>query len=233
MDGALGRHFSVLVFCISAIAAAGCADFGSAPSWLPFADRPSPDPSGIVAPGERMAELRKLAKRASWSSAEKKTEVAAKLARDIRTEEDPLIRAEILRTLGEYPGDAADSVLRAALDDPDAEARIAACEAWGKRGDGEAVKLLSGVLGSDVDVDVRLAAARALGRTKDPAAVAALGEVLTDKNPAMQYRAVVSLRQITGKSFGNDVNRWRQYVQGERPSRTESLSIAERLRRMF
>ena len=89
-----------------------------------------------------------------------------------------------------------------------------------RHGDAQAVKLLSEALRSDVDADVRLAAAKALGETKNPAAVAALGEALTDADPAMQYRAVLSLKKVTGKDLGNDVDRWQQYVKGEQPEPT-------------
>jgi len=152
------------------------------------------------------------------------------LANEIKTEKDPLIRIEIIRALGRYPGPAADAILKAALSDADTHVRAVACEAWGRRGDAQAVKLLSEALRSDVDTDVRLAAARALGESKNPEAVAPLGEALTDANPAMQYRAVVSLQRVTGKDLGNDVGRWQQYVKGEQPA---SPSLAEGIRRLF
>ena len=44
----------------------------------------------------------------------------------------------------------------------------------------------------------------------------------------MQYRAVLSLEQVTGKDLGNDVIAWQQYVKGEPPAPTPSL--AERVR---
>jgi HEAT repeat protein len=149
----------------------------------------------------------------------------------IKTEKDPLIRVEIIRALGRYPGPDADAVLKAALSDADTHVRVAGCEAWGKRGDSQAVKLLAEALRGDVDADVRLAAARALGETKNREAVASLGEALNDSDPAMQYRAVLSLRQVTGKNLGNDVNRWQQYVKGDLPE--SSPSLTERMRRMF
>jgi len=119
------------------------------------------------------------------------------------------------------------------LSDPDAEVREAACEAWGKQPGAETVAVLGGVLTGDIDLDVRLAAARALGRSKDPAAVTVLGEALEDRDPAMQYRAMLSLRKVTGKDFGVDVNRWQQYVRGETPKTEEPFSMAERFGKMF
>jgi HEAT repeat protein len=95
------------------------------------------------------------------------------------------------------------------------------------------VAQLSELLKSDVDTDVRLAAARALGQTHDQAAVAALGAALEDRDPAMQYRAVQSLQELTGKNLGNNVERWQQYVRGEAPKTQEPTSLAERFRKMF
>ena len=56
---------------------------------------------------------------------------------------------------------------------------------------------------------------------------------LRDKDPAMQYRAVLSLRELTGKDFDGDVTRWQQYVRGEVPKTREPILTAERLRRLF
>ncbi|MBN2476742.1 MAG: HEAT repeat domain-containing protein [Pirellulales bacterium] len=187
----------------------------------------------MQAPCERIAELKELAKKGSSGDSASQQQVAARLAQGFENEGDPLIRAEIVRTLGAYRCQQAEDVLRAALEDLDPEVRMTACEAWGKRDGPQSAALLGRTLGGDVDIDVRLAAARALGRSKDPSAVAALGEVLGDEDPAMQVRAMKSLRQITGKDLGNDVNRWQQYVGGETPEPARSLSIAERLRQMF
>jgi len=123
--------------------------------------------------------------------------------------------------------------LQAALGDPDPDVRLAACQAWVKRESAEATPGLIGLLNGDLNPEVRLAAAKALGQRKDPAAVPALGNALEDSDPAMQYQAVMSLRQITGKDFGSDVNQWRQYVKGETPKPANSISITERLRHMF
>ena len=124
-------------------------------------------------------------------------------------------------------------MLEATLDDPDADVRAAACEAWGTRPGADATEVLVRTLASDVDIDVRLAAARALGQTGDPAAIEALGHALEDRDPAMQYRAIESLREITGEDFGNDANRWRQYVRGETPDPPQPVSLAERLAPWF
>jgi hypothetical protein len=63
--------------------------------------------------------------------------------------------------------------------------------------------------------------------------VAPLGEALTDNDPAMQYRAILSLKNVTGKDLGNDVEPWRQYVKGETPQPGKSQSWAQLFRQLF
>jgi len=175
--------------------------------------------------------LRALGTSAASKSAEEKARISQQLAESIKTEKDPLIRIEIIRALGHYPGPAANAIMKAALSDSDLNVRVAACEAWGKRNDAEAVKLLAEALRGDVDADVRLAAAKALGETKNADAVKPLGEALADSDPAMQYRVVMSLERVTGKSLDGSVDRWQQYVKGEKPDPPPSL--AERFKRLF
>jgi HEAT repeat protein len=225
MTGASGRQLLFWLCGFMVVMGGGCADL-DLPSWVPFQGPAADQVPGVVPPAERKAELLKLSEQAAKSSAEERQRISQQLAESIKTEKDPLIRMEIIRTLGRYPGPASDAMLTAAMSDPEARVRIVACEAWGKRGDAQAVKLLSDALRGDVESDVRLAAARALGETKNQAAVATLGTALDDSDPAMQYRAVLSLKQVTGKDLGNDVTRWQQYVKGETPKTTPS--VAER-----
>ncbi len=180
-----------------------------------------------------MAELRALAKTGPPTSPDQQQRVARELAEEFRGEEDPLIRAQIVWALAKFETDEAAAVLREATEDSSADVRIAACRAWGDRAGPEAIQLLGQRISGDTNADVRLAAARGLGETGDRSAATPLGVALEDADPALQYRAVLSLRKITGKRFGNDVNRWRQYVNGETPTTSQPMSIAQRLRGLF
>jgi HEAT repeat protein len=231
MNSAGVRRFLVMFLGLASLAASGCADL-ELPYWVPFQGPASDEMPGVVAPRDRIAKLRALSAAASEATPEQRNQVSEQLATAIRAEKDPLIRLEIIRTLGRYPGPAADTILKAAMSDSETPVRIAACDAWGRRRDAQAVTLLAEALRSDVDSDVRLAAAKALGETKNPAAVAPLGEALSDSDPAMQYRAVVALKQATGKDLGDSVQRWQQYVKGELPA-DSTPSLAERFRGMF
>jgi HEAT repeat protein len=228
MAGLLGKCVRTLVVALWAAGLSGCAGSGWADA---FASKTSDVVPGVPSPAERIALLREVGKK-SFSS-EEQERIAGELAAVYREENDPLIRVEIVRALGGYQAEAAVSVLRTALNDANGDVRIAACKAWGRRQDEEAVAQLSRVLGSDTDIDVRLAAAEALGETGQPGAVAALGQALEDRDPAMQYRAVASLREVSGEDFGSDLQQWREYVKGELPRPRKPVSVVERFRRMF
>ena len=230
MDGTAKNLTVLLIYGLLVFGATGCAKRTQWPKWVPGSIQVEHVP-GVVAPGERIESLKALAKTASTMDTAQREQVAQELAAEIRKEEDPILRGEIIHTLSFFPGPTCDSVLRLAVNDPDADIRILVCRIWGKRGDADAAKLLVGMLTSDADKDVRKAAARELGHSHDPAAVAALGGALDDPDPAMQLVAVRSLRESTGKDFGNDVDRWREYVKSGSVKPSSSPSFAERLRR--
>ena len=211
----------------------GCQSAPSWTVWPPWGGPVSDHVPGVTPPAERIANIRAQGEKARHAGGADREAIARELAAMLRGEEDPMIRAELIRGLAPCQGPEVEQLLSAALKDPATEVRTTACEVWAERGGADAVRQLSEALGSDTDPDVRMAAARALGKTRDPAAVAALGRLLGDADPAMQYRAVESLRLVTGKDLGNDVGRWQQYVRGELPEAQQAPSLAERLRRWF
>lgn len=213
-----------------AVAASGC----SAPNW--FSKKPEPEAVAgppIKAPADRVLELRELAEQGLPADPATIQQQSQVMAEEYRREGDPIVRAQLVRTLGPYPTDTTAQVLREALQDPDSTVRVTACEAWGKRADQEASNVLSRVLKHDDDIDTRLAAAAALGDIKDQSSVEALGSALEDSDPALQYRAVRSLERVTGKDFGDDVNAWRQYVSTGQPPQQNEESIAQRFFSIF
>ena len=181
-------------------------------------------------PANRIAAARQLGENVDRRSQADQERVVMELAQQIRAETDPLVRIAILDTLTKYPVPLAGQVLRAGLRDQAKDVRVACCEAWGRRGGVEAVEALGTALSADTDIDVRLAAARALGEVREPGAVQALAIALDDsQDPALQFRAVQSLRSIGPRDLGNDVDQWRQYAKNPQAPPPEGQSLAQRL----
>jgi hypothetical protein len=183
-------------------------------------------------PHTRLAELNSLAERAAGMSPQDQERVSEDLAMQLRDEQNALFRARMVRVLGELKTASARQTLAAATGDTSPTVRIAACDAWARQRGPEAVESLAKVVGGDTDLDVRMAATRALGALDDPGAVRALALALDDSDPALQNRAMLSLREVSGQDYGLDVAAWRQYARGEDPQ-YEAPSIAERLRELF
>ena len=212
--------------------AAGCsADqmFTKPTSWAMFGGK---EESPVQTRADRLQELRQLAKRLPDSDAARQEQVSRELGQAIREEKDPLIRAQLLRTLGVCRTSIADAVLAAGVEDSDAHVRVAACEGLARRGGEESIRILGGVVASDTNIDVRIAAARSLGEFKSPRVVGVLAVALDDANPALQFRAVKSMEQATGREFGNDVEAWRQFAKGGNPQ-PRSPPLLARLRPSF
>lgn len=216
------------------VCGSGCADSNfTVPSiWKEGDDRAELAKYGPTA-GQRIEELQKLAKEASGYSPALQEQMAQDLGRRMQSERNPLVRAELIRTLANYPTQSSRTALTAALKDPDRKVRIACCEACSKLVGTDSVQLLGGVVATDADIDVRLAAVRALGASSDPGAIAAISPALEDSDPALQFLAVQSLRSVSGENLGDDVNAWRQFVQARQQSGQPPASIAQGWRRFF
>ncbi len=181
-------------------------------------------------PAQRIEALKELAQDSRAYDTSKQQEISTVLSQQIRNEPDPIIRRQIVKTLGTYDTDAAIAVLHAGCQDKNPEVRVASCQAFARRGGPAALAALDRALREDKDIDVRLAAAKALGGFKDQQAVAALGMALEDSDPALQYVAVQSLKKSTGRNLGDDVNVWRKFTQSGAPALPSSPSFTERVR---
>ncbi len=184
----------------------------------------------IKTPDDRAKELAELAKKASSKTPTDRDRIVAELAKEIQHEDDASMRRRILRTLAEYRTDLSRAILQAGLLDTDLEVRRVACQSIGKHGGPQAVEALTHVANSDTDPDVRIAAVRALGETAEQTALVPLAEALVDPNPAIQFRAQESLRTVSGRDYGGNVQAWREYAKTGSSTAAE-VSFAERLRR--
>lgn len=211
---ALAICWGLLLLCLSS----GCAELGIAtPKFLQRFQTYDTDPratSSTQSPHERIERLRGLAKSSSSRSPEDQNRISNELVQQIRIEENPLIRLQIVRTLAVYPTAIASDVLEAGLNDQDEGVRIFCCEVWGKRGDQRAIELLGKVIEQEKDIDVQLAATRSLGKIRTRSALVKLIPAMKSKNPALKHLALESARSISGKALGNNVNTWIAYAEG-------------------
>jgi hypothetical protein len=227
--GARGQGLCGLVpLAMSLICLAGCA------SWMPWRNAQADKDREQYGPtaDERIKSLAVDTKAARSGSAAEQAAFTRRLVTEMLDEHDPRVRCRILDAAAEFDTPEALAICRGALQDPDDRVRMAACSAWGRRGGPEAIELLAARYQNDPDLDVRLRAIRGLGDLEDEAAVPVLAKALEDSDPAIQYRAVTSLKRCSGRDLGNDVNRWREWAADPEGS-SAGWSIAEAWRRLF
>lgn len=215
-----------LGLALGLVALCGCQSLSWPNTW-PF---PEHERTSYLTPAMRVDAISQLAAEADGTNSPEQRQLADQLARQIQIEPDPLVRRAIVDAISEFQTPLAQQVLRAGLKDENASVRIACCKSLGRNGDAEAVDPLAQALRNDSEVDVRLAAAEALGNIKSPQSMEALIIALDDRDPALQYVGVQSLKSITGEDYGGDVRAWRQVASGEKPPHPEAPSLAKRLR---
>jgi HEAT repeat protein len=182
-------------------------------------------------PSMRADALEQFAMRSTGVDSPDQRQITDQLARQMQIEPDPLVRQAVIRAIADFRTPMAQQVLEAGLSDEDIAVRVACCHALGRRGDAMSVEPLANALRTDEDIDVRLAAAEALGKTKSREAIQALIVALDDRDPALQYAGVQSMKAITGEDYGPDVQTWRTVATGGTPPPREAPSLAERLRK--
>ncbi|HEX3600081.1 MAG TPA: HEAT repeat domain-containing protein [Lacipirellulaceae bacterium] len=196
------------------------------PTFWPF---PEHKLTTYNTPAMRADAIHEFAMRAKGVDSPEQRQITDQLARQIQVEPDPLVRQAVVQSIAAYHTPMAQQVLEAGLNDDSAAVRIASCRALGHRAEAGSVTSLAAALRGDKDVDVRLAAAEALGKIKSPESVKALAPALEDRDPAMQFVGVQSMKSVTGKDYGPDVQAWRQVAAGGALPPEHAPSIAERI----
>jgi hypothetical protein len=207
---------------------AGCQSIPLPNVW-PFPER---ERTTYLTPAMRVEAVQQYAMRSTGTDTPEQREITDQLARQIQVEPDPLVRQAVVKAIAEFRTPMAQQVLEAGLQDADKSVRVACCQALGRRGETASVDSLATALRSDEDIDVRLAATEALGQIKSPESIQAITVALDDRDPAMQYVGVESMKSITGQDYGPDVQTWRQVAAGQSPAPVAPPTVAERLRRM-
>ncbi len=220
------RNYWPAALCL--VALAGCQSFVGYNGW-PFPER---ERTSFHTPAMRIDTVRQIAGQADGTDSPEQRELTDQLARQIQIEPDPLVRKAIIGSVAEFRTPLAQQVLEAGLSDDHQAVRVACCQALGERAETHSVPSLSQALRDDKKIDVRLAAAEALGSIDSPESMAALVTALDDRDPALQYVGVQSMKSISGQDYGGDVAKWRQVATGDAiPAAPEAPSLAERVRR--
>lgn len=185
--------------------------------------------TSIITPAMRISAIRESAARAASGDSLEQTRLVEELAMQIRTEGDPLVRAAIQESLGDFEVPLARDVLIAGLNDNDLNVKIICCQQLGNRGEPENVPVLRSILEGSEALDVKLAATDALGKIRSTESIKALAIALKDRDPAMQYAGVEALKQLGDQDFGNDVAEWQKFAEQGQITEKSEPSVAERV----
>jgi HEAT repeat protein len=210
-------------WCLAA--SGGCLSIPT-PNFWPF---PEIERTTYRTPAMRVDAINQFASLSTQVDSPQQRELTDQLARQIQIEPDPIVRVAVVKAIAEFRTPMAQQVLEAGLNDSETGVRIACCQALGERGEAASLPKLAEALRTDKESSVRLAATEALGHIKSPEAMQALAVALDDRDPALQYAGVQSMKSVTGKDYGPDVAAWRQLAGGGTPP-PEVPSIAERIR---
>jgi hypothetical protein len=219
---------NTLLAAMFVVSVAGCQTYERhRPTFWPFPERKL---TTYNTPKMRADAVGEFGLKASGVDTPDQREITDQLARQIQVEPDPLVRQSIVKSLEEFRTPMAQQVLQAALSDDNEAVRIECCQVLGRRAEPATVATLAATLNGDKNEDVKMAAAKALGKIKSPEAMKALAAALDDRDPAMQYVGVQSMKSITGKDYGPDVQAWRQVAAGGTLPAESAPSIAERVK---
>src|SRR5262245_8255325 len=170
MDNGFGRIALSVLLVSAALMLPGCAKrFGGA--W-PFGEDQTAELKkyGPV-PLQRVQTMQERAKKLAKATPEEKETFAAEMARQMPNENDFNVRMATIKVLAQMDTPSSRAVMYAGMKDPEAEIRIACCNAWAKHPAPETTQMLAEVLSGDTNLDVRMAAAKALAHAQDKEAV--------------------------------------------------------------
>ncbi len=209
----------------------------------PFFEPRTDNISGILKPTERIEMIRLKGENGRKSDPEVKKELLEQLLEEYATAPDPLVRQEAVTAAAKISASSQDAdqndvhlskgfdlVKYAAMRDDDPFVRREACRviaSWQKQ---DSAIVLRHVVRNDADKDVQLQAAQSLAAFDDRETIETLGSLLDHRQPAVRYEAMQSLKVCTKQDYGNNIHRWKQYLNGETPDPEYVPSLAERLR---
>ncbi len=185
-----------------------------------------------VSDHERRKQLAQLADTIHRLPSERQDFWAGQLTAMIENDESPEMRRLAVRAARKLSAETAIPIIEKGLDDGSMKVRMEACRVLGDRTGEEPVRLLAATFGTETNEDVKRAAIEALGNHESQTAIDSLRLALSDRNPATRSLAVESLREATGKNYGQDPEVWIAALDGK-PTEEVTPRLAERLRSIF
>lgn len=218
-----------LIFSLAPVFFTGCAEgvFSGIGAYTPWVQSQWAQEEQIVQSlYGRRKQLQELAAAAPRMQQAEQERVSRDIANLFNDDPIVLLRIEAVRSLVPFRTQVASDTLVQASKDESADVRIAACQALADRQDPQGIAALQSVIGSDTEIDVRLAAARALGTFRSQQSMNALALALDDPDPAMQFRVMESLRNVSGQNLGGNVVAWREFVRTARVAQPTNPSAS-------
>ena len=205
-----------LLLCV---VAAGCQDgplyaLKEANPWFSVRQWGRDEAIGVT-DHTRREELMSLAETIDRLPADRQAFWNSHLQQIYANDKSPEMRRLVVLAAGKSVDPSMLELVQAGLDDDSLKVRMEACRALGRRPEEDAARMLATVLGKTQDKDVRHAAIAAIGRHPGPVANNALKLALQDRDPATQTLVISSLRQSTGRNYGDDPEVWIAALDGE------------------
>ena len=234
----------LLIWGGTSLLLSGCAVDNQYLAKLPLFEAKSDVVPGLDSPHQRKKTIQEKGKMGATAKESEREILVAQLVHEYQTCPDPNMRREAVDALAKIPHPDRDRHLQRMLrQDDNPFVRLSALEALGKTYSGqqeELIALLIDRIKTDPDKDVRVRSVRILGQvtpkdTRDDmnrSVVVELGHLLHDKIPAVRYEAMQSLQKVTSKDYGNDINRWLQYIRyinGEVPELPAERTLSEKM----
>jgi HEAT repeat protein len=142
-------------------------------------------------------------------------------------------RLAIASAAGLRDSEQSMDLIRTGLKDSVSKVRMESCRSLGKLSGEDASRTLVAVVGTDTDLDVRQAAVAALGNHKGSISTDTLRRTLEDRDPATRKLAISSLRQVTGRDYGEDPANWIAALDNKMQDASQPKSSIARLPEIF
>lgn len=229
------HHLLLCAVGLSMVAMSGCQDgplyaFKVVNPYYSMGEWKRDEALGVT-DHERTKQLTVLAETIHQLPANKQQFWAEHLSKMIESDDSPEMRRLAIRAAGRLKDPSAIGMIDKGLDDDSIKVRMEACQALGRRQGDEATRMLAATIGTETSQDVKHAALAALGNHDSPIAIDSLKIALADRNPATRDVAVQSLKDATGKNYGDDPTVWIAALEGK-PTEQAPVRFAERVRQI-